>query len=263
MRDKQDLLAYAALGHEDTPAYSGPLSRLSIGLQRPFSDSWTIFGGLPVEYSQLTDFDGTRHFFLWGLETKFEYDDSNDLFDPSEGTRLKLSLVPLLGSGTKNIGFLTSELSNAVYFDPIGDRSVILASRLKLSSIQGLSTRGLPANKRFYAGGGDSIRGYSFQLAGPLSPDDRPLGGRSIFELNTEIRARINDSIGAVIFLDSGDLYDGELPDLLGSQLWAAGIGLRYFTQVGPIRVDFGLPLNRCEDIDDVFQFYISVGQAF
>ena len=263
LQPKQNLLANAALAHEDTPAYTGPLSRFSIGLQRPFSKYWKLYAGFPLEYSQLSDQGMTRQFFLWGLQAKAEYDTSNDRFDPSSGTRLKLSLTPLLGRGNQDIGFVTSELTGITYFDPANDQSIVLAGRIKLGSILGSTTTALPANKRFYAGGGGSIRGYSFQLAGPLGTANAPLGGRSVFELNTEIRVRISDAIGAVVFLDGGNVYDGELPDFFGGQLWAAGIGLRYFTGIGPLRLDFGFPLNRREGIDDVFQFYLSVGQAF
>jgi len=263
LQSKQNLLANAALAHEDTPAYTGPLSRFSIGLQRPLAKSWKLYAGIPLEYSQLSDQGITRRFFLWGLEAKAERDTSNDRFDPSDGTRLKLSLTPLLGWGEQDIGFVTSEFTGTTYFDLANDQSIVLAGRIKLGSIFGSTTPDLPANKRFYAGGGDSIRGYSFQLAGPLGTANAPLGGRSVFELNTEIRAKISDSIGAVVFLDGGNVYDGELPDFFGGQLWAVGVGLRYFTAVGPLRLDFGFPLNRRDGIDDVFQFYISVGQAF
>ena len=263
LQSRQNLLVNAALAHEDAPGYRGPLTRFLVSLQRPIPGNWNVFAGLPIEYSKLSDFNSTRTFFLLGLEARAELDTSNDRFNPTEGTRLNLSLKPYTGWGDDNVTFVNTEAIGTAYFDPTDAQNFVLAGRIKIGSIAGESTTALPANKRYYAGGGNSIRGYSFQLAGPLGLGGTPLGGRSVFELNTELRVKITDSIGAVVFLDGGNVYDGELPDLFGSQLWAAGFGVRYFTAVGPLRLDFGFPLNRRDGIDDVLQFYISVGQAF
>jgi translocation and assembly module TamA len=127
----------------------------------------------------------------------------------------------------------------------------------------GESTASLPANKRFYAGGGSSIRGYRFQSVGPLGPANTPLGGRALFEVSTELRVKVTDTIGGVIFIDGGNVYDGELPDFSTNLQWAAGFGGRYFTAFGPVRLDFGFPLNGRDGVDDFMQFYISIGQAF
>ena len=126
----------------------------------------------------------------------------------------------------------------------------------------GESTEDLPANKRFYAGGGGSVRGYEFQTVGPLDDDDDPLGGRSLVEVSAEVRTRVTDEIGLVPFVDGGTVFDTAYPDFDETLRWAAGIGLRYFTAVGPVRVDFAFPLNGRDD-DDAFQFYVSFGQAF
>lgn len=127
----------------------------------------------------------------------------------------------------------------------------------------GESTTTLPANKRFYAGGGSSIRGYRFQSVGPLGPGNTPLGGRSVFEVSAELRAKITDTLGGVIFIDGGNVYDDEVPDLSTNLQWAVGFGGRYFTAFGPLRLDFGFPVNGRDGVDDFMQFYISIGQAF
>lgn len=263
LQANQNLLVNAALAHEDTPGYRGPLTHFQVGLQRTKPGAWQIFAGLPIEYSKLSDFNSTRAFFLFGLEARAKRDTSNDRFNPTEGTRLNLSLKPYTGWGDNKVTFVNTELIGTAYFAPTDEQNFVLAGRIKIGFIAGESTTTLPANKRYYAGGGNSIRGYSFQLAGPLGPGNTPLGGRSVFELNTELRVMITDSIGAVVFLDGGNVYDSELPDVFGGQLWAAGFGVRYSTAVGPLRLDFGFPLNRRAGIDDVMQFYIGVGQAF
>ena len=120
----------------------------------------------------------------------------------------------------------------------------------------------IPADLRFYAGGGGSIRGYSFQSVGPLRQNE-PLGGRSLFELSVEFRMKVFDSIGLVAFMDGGSVFEDTFPDFDEPLRWGAGLGFRYFTPVGPLRLDVGVPLNRREDMDDRFQIYVSLGQAF
>jgi translocation and assembly module TamA len=121
----------------------------------------------------------------------------------------------------------------------------------------------VPASQRFYAGGGGSVRGYKYQSIGPLDSKNDPLGGRSLVELNAEARIKIIDQFGIVPFVDGGQVYDEVYPELTSGDLqWAAGLGLRYYSPVGPIRFDVAFPLNP-RGIDDPFQFYISIGQAF
>ncbi|MCK4487379.1 MAG: BamA/TamA family outer membrane protein [Desulfobacterales bacterium] len=120
----------------------------------------------------------------------------------------------------------------------------------------------IPADERFYAGGGGSIRGYAFQSVGPLEGTE-PLGGRSLLEVSVEFRLKLSDRIGLVTFIDGGNVFTGSTPDLGEDLQWGAGLGLRYFTAIGPVRLDISVPLNRREGIDDRFQIYVSLGQAF
>ena len=263
LRRDQDLLANGALAHEDTDAFDGPLTRYFVGLQRKLSKDWKIIGGVPVEFSNLTDLQGARRFSLFGLEVRGERDTSNDRLDPNAGSRLKVSLKPYYGSGDNRVTFLTGRLGLSGYHAVDDAERYTLAGRARFGSVVGESTASLPANKRFYAGGGSSIRGYRFQSVGPLGPANTPLGGRALFEVSTELRVKVTDTIGGVIFIDGGNVYDGELPDFSTNLQWAAGFGGRYFTAFGPVRLDFGFPLNGRDGVDDFMQFYISIGQAF
>ena len=82
-------------------------------------------------------------------------------------------------------------------------------------------------------------------------------------EFGAEVRWRVWGDIGVVPFIEGGQVFESELPEIGNGLRWGAGLGLRYFTAVGPLRVDFAVPLQRRRDIDDAFQFYISLGQAF
>lgn len=263
LRRDQDLLANGALAHEDTDAFNGPLTRYFVGLQRKITENWKIVAGIPIEFSNLSDLQGARKFSLFGLEIRGERDTSNDRLDPNAGSRLRLSLKPYYGTGENRVNFLTGRLGLTGYHAVDDEELYTLAARTRFGSIVGESTASLPANKRFYAGGGSSIRGYRFQSVGPLGPANTPLGGRSLFEVSAELRAKVTDTIGGVIFIDGGNVYDDELPDLSTDLQWAIGFGGRYFTTFGPIRLDFGFPINPRDGVDDFMQFYISIGQAF
>lgn len=263
LRRDQDLLANGALAHQDTDAFNGPLTRYFVGLQRKITENWKIVAGIPIEFSNLSDLQGARKFSLFGLEIRGERDTSNDRLDPNAGSRLRLSLKPYYGTGENRVNFLTGRLGLTGYHAVDDEELYTLAARTRFGSIVGESTASLPANKRFYAGGGSSIRGYRFQSVGPLGTANTPLGGRSLFEVSAELRAKVTDTIGGVIFIDGGNVYDDELPDLSTDLQWAIGFGGRYFTTFGPIRLDFGFPINPRDGVDDFMQFYISIGQAF
>jgi translocation and assembly module TamA len=262
LRSNQALLLNATGGHQDTDAYRGPLVSAFAGVQRTLSRTWTLTAGIPVEFSNLEDFSGSRDYQLLGLSLRTERDTSDDALDPSRGTRLRLQLVPLVGRHERRTDFVEGTAVGTAYYPLQKSGRLVLAGRAKIGSIAGESGGDIPANRRFYAGGGASIRGYRFQSVGPLAPDGSPLGGRSLIELNTEIRVKVTDAFGGVAFLEGGNVYDESTPDFSRSLRWAAGFGVRYFTPVGPLRLDFGFPLDR-RPSDDSFQFYISVGQAF
>ena len=190
-------------------------------------------------------------------------DGTNDLLDPTEGTRMKLSVTPYFATVERDINFTVFEAEASAYFGLGKDDRVVPALRLRTGSIAGAETLDIPITKRFFAGGGGSIRGYEFQKAGPLDADGHPTGGRSVLETGFELRWRVTDRIGIVPFVEGGNVYDDRTPDFGEDLFWAAGLGLRYFTIAGPIRLDVAFPLNRRDGIDDEFQIYVSLGQAF
>ena len=82
-------------------------------------------------------------------------------------------------------------------------------------------------------------------------------------EMSCELRLRLTTSFGLVGFLDGGRAFEGTRPWTGGRLWWGAGLGVRYFTFLGPLRLDVAVPLDRREGVDDAFQFYLSIGQAF
>jgi translocation and assembly module TamA len=142
------------------------------------------------------------------------------------------------------------------------DGDFVLAVRARLGSILGEKLLDVPSDKRFFSGGGGSVRGYAFQAIGPRTLKDDPLGGRSLLELGLETRIRVTDEIGLVPFVEGGQVFEESFPRLNESLQFGAGLGLRYFSGIGPLRFDVAFPLNKRRGDDD-FQIYVSIGQAF
>jgi translocation and assembly module TamA len=206
---------------------------------------------------------GERMVYLVGLPARITQDSNDDLLDPTKGTRLALSVTPEGGTiAGERVGFVKNEAIGSGYYTLGKLPAFTMAMRARVGSIVGAKTSSLPANRRFYAGGGGSVRGYKYQKVGPLDSDNDPLGGRSVVELSTELRIRITKTIGIVPFVDGGQVYESTYPKFSDNLLWAGGLGFRYYSPVGPIRVDFATPING-RSSDDRFQFYISLGQAF
>lgn len=144
---------------------------------------------------------------------------------------------------------------------------------------QVISVPELPPDQRFYAGGSGTVRGYRYQSVGPEFPDGNPVGGLAMTALNAEFRQRFATSLGAVVFADAGQVSETQNPfsalfhghrcsetiDLQSTtSCWAVGVGVgaRYYTPIGPVRLDFAVPTLR-RPHDDRFEVYIGLGQAF
>jgi translocation and assembly module TamA len=106
------------------------------------------------------------------------------------------------------------------------------------------------------------VRGFGYQLAGALDDDNNPIGGRSLLELSGEVRVRLTETIGVVAFVDAGSDFSSSVPNFNEPLRVGVGPGLRYFSPIGPVRLDVGFPINK-RDSDDAFQLYVSLGQAF
>lgn len=261
-RKAQILQLNAAVGREDSDAYNELSLLVGAGVNRPWVRNWKVSLGTEAELLQVKQDQVKDTFQLFSVAGRLSQDTTDDPLDPTKGSRLLVKATPYLslGSGTKY--FIITEASGSLY-QSLG-KSVVLASRARLGAITGASISAIPASKRFYAGGGRSIRGYDYQMVGPLDADDNdPTGGRSVVEINFEPRIRVSEKISVIPFVDAGYVSEDSIPDFSSGLQVGAGLGVAYMTPVGPIRVDLARALNRRKGIDSNFEFYISLGQAF
>ena len=156
------------------------------------------------------------------------------------------------------------------YYQPLSTRRLVLATRVQLGSIDPIGGSTVPLPRRYFLGGSSGVRGWSRYEISPLSESGVPVGGNSLFALSTELRARIRRNLGAVAFLDSGNVWADTWGINLRDLRYAIGSGLRYQTPVGPIRFDFGYQLNPIpgllvdgEPQSRRWRMHFSIGQAF
>jgi len=187
------------------------------------------------------------------------YDGSDDLLNPSKGFRLGARVSPELSFQNTTFGYARVQLDGSVY-QPMSDR-VVVAARARFGTIFGSTVEQIAPSRRFYAGGGASVRGYGYQAIGPRYGDDNdPVGGKSLAEFSLESRIRFGN-FGVVPFVDAGNISTSFLPRFRDLRI-GAGMGVRYYSNFGPIRVDVGTPLNP-QSGDPKIAVYVSLGQAF
>jgi len=232
------------------------------GLDRRISQEWRVTAGFNLEYSRIERFGVTRDYKLLGLPLGATWDMTDNELEPTNGWRLAAKLTPYLDVGEAGKPFAIMRLTGSGYIDVLGGGRTVLAGRASIGSIPGVRTGAIPPDKLFYAGGGGSVRGFAYQSAGPRDTFFTPTGGASVIEGSIELRQRIGESFGVVAFVDVGSAYPGKIPDFALMPRIGAGIGARYYTDFGPIRVDVGFPVNRRAG-DDRFGLYISLGQSF
>jgi translocation and assembly module TamA len=259
------VVGQSRVAYEDTEAFESRSASAGAGLEYTFAERKTLTGGIAYKAEEIddkSDDDNDGAFGLVSLPVRLDWDMSDDRLDPSEGGRLRLYNEPFVDTLGEDLQFNKSRLDYAHYFEVYEQPQIVLAGRAAVGTLFGASRADIPATERFYAGGGGSVRGWGFQLAGPLDEDDNPLGGRSLLELSGEVRVRITDTIGVAAFVDAGTTYDSNVPNFDEPLRVGVGPGVRYFSPIGPLRADLGIPLKR-RDSDDAFQFYVSFGQAF
>ncbi len=265
--ERDQSLGFNALAvREDLDAYNRTALVLGSTLARRLSPDLTASVGVQAEAAHIVQESTARDYMLLQLPVGLAYDSAHELFDPTHGIRAGVSVTPTESFTAPGIFFLIAQASAATYLD-VGawaggqrGRSVV-AVRGLLGSVQGAAPFQMPPDQRFYAGGGSSVRGFRYQSIGPQFSDKKPVGGTSVDTASLEFRQRIGASYGAVAFVDAGQVGTTSAP-FAGKVQVGAGVGFRYFTGIGPIRLDVAVPVTRQRGGDAV-EAYIGIGQSF
>lgn len=250
----------------DTVALSGSYERLSnLLFQKPFS--WGVGAEVLASDERNRVIGGVERprqtYVIASLFGRATLDSSDSLLDPTRGYRLSAYLAPETSrSSGQQYTYLRNQF-DASYYQSVGEKTV-LAVRGRFASIRGAPLFAIAPSRRLYAGGGSSVRGYGYQSVGPKNDFLEAIGGRSLVEASIEARigtGLFGGALSVVPFFDLGAVSIDSKPDFRFVK-YGAGLGFRYATGFGPIRLDLGVPINPDPE-DSSFAVYVSLGQAF
>jgi translocation and assembly module TamA len=273
-RDQSLQFAVGAI-KQSLQAYDQTARTTSVTLNRKISSMWSVSVGGASADEKIIQENITHFYTLLALPLSVGYDSTNlssPLEDPRHGIRGSISVTPTLALGHPNSIFIISQIKLAGYFDlnkllPTDPGRTVLAARALAGLAEGAGELSLPPDQRFYGGGSGTIRGYRYQSVGPQFPLTKqfpvrtPIGGTAITAASLELRQRFGTNFGAAVFMDAGQV-SASLKAVPGEFSIGAGAGVRYYTPIGPIRLDVAVPTRRRPG-DDAFEIYIGLGQSF
>ena len=245
--------------YEHPDAYDSFSVKGDAGLSYELTRHQTVSAALALDYSKITDVFGKHDHLIASVPLQYVYDNRDNRLNPTKGFRLLAFAEPSYDIQNGN-AFVKLKGEGSAYKALDGAAKFVFAGRAAIGSIVGTTVENVPSDRRFYSGGGGSVRGYAYQGIGPKI-NGTPTGGLSYFETSAEMRIAATDTIGIVPFVDAGTVSTERTPDFSDMKV-GAGVGLRYLTPFGPLRVDAAVPLNRGPG-DPRFGIYAGIGQAF
>lgn len=278
-RQDQNLIWLADYHHEHNKSFTETAVSFSGTIERKLNERLRIsYGAMyKVLRSQRSAKNGTFDLIKTPLQLRWSNVDS--ILDPSKGGTILLRAVPSFQIFAPQFGYSINTFTGSYYQALTDDKRHIFATKLMLGSITGASKHDIPAPERFYAGSENTLRGFRYMTVSPLEKHrDKPLGGRSLFIYSLELRNRIGKDFGWVLFYEIGNVYKDAYPDFKRGLLQSAGLGIRYYTPIGPLRLDIAFPLTpryiekfdysdhhrtHKHYIDHPVQVYFSIGQSF
>ncbi len=259
MRSNQSLVLDLDASRETPDAYDSDKVRATTMVLRDFTQEIQLGLGVGYQYSRVEQLVSDERYGLVFFPLQAILDYRDDMLNPVRGGHL-FGRTAYYKDTLASDSFLKSVGEGRHYLMLWKRYRLSSALRLTLGSIDGASIQNVPADERFYVGGGGSIRGYEYQAVGPAAPDGTPLGGDKLLEFSVELRLQPGRRLGYAAFADGGSVSAVRLDHDLR---YGAGLGLRWFTGIGPLRADVAYPLNPDSTQSERVQFYISLGQAF
>ena len=255
-----DLAVEAALVYLREPTFEIDGIGVETMLTRELSETVTVSGGVGVTFIRIDDGFGARDVTHLSLPLGAIYENRDDPLDARAGAFADIELAPFRVIGGSGGARLT--VDGRAYWGLGEDDRTRLAARVQLGSLFGGELLDIPPDDLFYSGGSGTVRGQSYRSLGALQGGVAS-GGRGFLGLSAEVRHDIGDtSFGIVGFADAG---------LVSSEAWGAGtsewhagagLGLRYDTPFGPIRVDLATPVSGDAAGREAY-LYIGIGQSF
>lgn len=251
-----DLTYSANIAHDEEPSYTSSTASASVGVDRYINEKLTASLGVGARVSRTEDDLGERDFYHLTLDSGLTWENRDNTTDPTKGIYADVSVMPFLGVNDSASGVMST--ADIRGYQRLGSDKFVLAARVQLGSVVGPSLEETPSDWLFYSGGGGSVRGQGYQSLG-VTTNGNTTGGRSYGAISTELRARVVGNWGAAAFVDYGYVSRSETFEG-GEWQGGAGLGARYFTSLGPVRLDVAVPITG--EVDSV-SVYVGIGQSF
>jgi translocation and assembly module TamA len=261
-KQNEQLLITAEAFHESIRAYTQKAYNLSGGIEKRVGKKvlWKILSKTERIDVTATPENGT--FYLLSFPFYIRWSNVNDVVNPSKGSTAEYFATPTLSLLPSSPSFI-QKISYNFYYPLIGKERLTLAQKITLGSLSHKKKSSIPIPIRFFGGSEEDLRGYNYYTISPIK-NGKLVGGFSEFFYTLEARFRILKSLGLIHFWDVGNVYPHSLPFYKDSTLFlSTGVGIRYFSYVGPLRVDVGFPLRRRPEWDRPYRILLSVGQTF
>ena len=250
--------------HQDEIDYAVDSVSAGLTLSHVFSDRLTAQAGVTYDAQEGRDPGGNFASQSLLLPFGLIWDRRDVARDPKDGSYLEAEVMPFLGFSSTGSG-LRATFDGRAYRSFGAGRGVTVAMRLQGGAVIGPTLLETPRDMLFFSGGAGTVRGQPYRSLGiPVTRDFGPefqIGGQYFLAGSLELRADITDRIGVVGFIDAGSVGRDGFFDSLTNPHAGAGLGLRYDTGLGPLRLDVAAPVSG--DTGDGVQIYIGLGQAF
>jgi translocation and assembly module TamA len=258
----QDYVAQAQILQESILAYHEQSYSITNRIERKIGTKYRVSMGVKAERLFVTDSVLNRTYTLLEIPLYFRWSSADHLLNATRGATLEFKTIPSFNFSHKDLFYLYNSVVYTMYFPVIGEEFLVLAQQIMADSIVSMNLDSVPVPKRILGGSDQDLRGYRYHSVSPLH-GNKPIGGRSGIFYTFETRFRINKTIGLVPFFDLGCVYLTPLPKLHEKWFKSVGLGLRYFTFLGPLRLDVAFPLDRRKHIDPLYRILFSIGQTF
>lgn len=260
----QVIVLTSSVSHNIQPNFTEKAVKTELYVERILSPYFKTSLGSKFDQLETSKSDHNGYFSLFGIPWNLKTQSSeNVLINPTQGGWANLTFIPYFSLSRSNGNFAEVKIEGSVYQFIIPSRRIVLAMNMVFGSLFGESNYEIPTPYRYFAGSPNHLRGYPYHEVSPIDGGGKPIGGRSEFLWSIESRFMIFKSIAVVGFLDVGNVYTTTWPRWHEALLKSLGVGVRYFSFVGPLRLDIGFPMNKRPNIKKKYQIYFSFGQPF
>lgn len=256
-----DLVTKVRAGKLDYPAYTKKGLDTKTTFQMPlFNPNIIGYGGVAFEINNVTrpgEDEKENTYRLIGVPLGVRYSKVEGGRQPKEGFRAQLKIFPYMTIFGKLKSYVRTKLKPEFFYPLTKEKNVVLTGWMNTSFTPGAGKGTIPTHMLNYPGGRNTVRGYKFQMAGPLTPEKDPKGGRSMMLMGVGLNHYLSEAVTLSAYMDWGTTYNRQYTDFSSAFLWGVGAGIKYHSEYGDFRLDVASPAKRRPSVDDAIEIYI------